>query len=160
MFRHDVLDDKYSDESNFILPNGNYIADITSAQLMPTRANLNGLNDSENLALSFCIRDKGKFEGRMVKQWLSIYNTNPTAEDIARKQLKKLVIAMGLEKIEAATDLCGKKLVITLSSEAGYKGDMQNKVVKYAVYNEASHEQIKVDVGAEEQPPMNDDIPF
>lgn len=106
------------------LPNGWYSATISKAEVKATKA-----GTGEYIAIRYDIIGPTN-QGRVVFGNLNIRNPNPTAEEIAEKQIKHLTAAIGLSGMLSDTDqLIGKscdiKLAIRLSEQYGDSNDVK-----------------------------------
>jgi hypothetical protein len=69
---------------------GDYVAQVIGANIRQPKS-----GDGHMLALTWKICD-GEYEGRQVWETLCYQHSNPTTQDIARKKLKDLCVAVGI----------------------------------------------------------------
>lgn len=108
-FELDDLPDNNSGGDFQPVPAGWYTAKITEAEVKPTKA-----GTGEYIKMRLDITGPSH-EGRVVFTNLNIKNPNPKAEEIGRSQLKTIMLAMGLPRIQDSNQLIGGNLQIKLS---------------------------------------------
>lgn len=91
------FDPNNQEGSNFDpIPAGEYTAEVTAASIGQPRS-----GDGQMLTLTWKIAD-GDYEGRQIWQSLCFQHSNEQAQDIARRQIKDLCVALGIT--EQVTD--------------------------------------------------------
>lgn len=163
MFDFNVNDYVQEDPTSSInlIPPGKYAAKIVAAEIVPTKGNLDGNNDSENLYIEYEILNDEHQEGKIVKEWLCIKNVNDFSQKIAREKLSRLALTVGLSQLTNADQLLRKYLYIFLAIEEprdkeNSKYGPRNKIEKYL---KAGKETKIVEPKTSEEP-FKDAIPF
>ena len=118
------------------VPEGNYNASITQAELKPTA-------DGTGQYIKMRLDITGPtHQGRVVFSNLNIKNASAKAEEIGRQQLGDVMRAIGLTKVTDTDQLIGASLNIKLSirpsrtdSVTGKTYDAQNEVKAYRAIN-------------------------
>lgn len=109
------------------LPAGWYEGFIDNSELKPTRSG------GAMLVLRWNLTTAG-FNGRKIFQNMNIYNSNPTAQEIAFKQLSSIGKACGLEVIQTSTQLhnipCRLKLKVRTDPTGQYEDSNEVTMVK------------------------------
>lgn len=114
----------------FLIPNGDYLAEIINSEVKPTNANNGGLV----LKLTWSIK-AGPRQGAQIFQNINFVNPNATAQTIGRQELKKITDAMGLGTITETSVLHGRPVLVGVGTEEprdGYKA--RNKVTGVKPY--------------------------
>ena len=105
------------------LPPGWYTANITAAELKPTKD-----GTGQYIKIRYDITGP-THQGRVVFGNINIKNANPKAEEIGRMALGNLMRAIGLAKVTDTDQLIGGSLLIKLSvRDATEQYDAQNEV--------------------------------
>ena len=91
------------------LPEGNYDATITSAELMPTK---DGTGQYIKLRLDIT---GPSHQGRVVFSNINIRNASAKAEEIGRQQLGELMRAIGLARVQDTDQLIGANINVKLT---------------------------------------------
>ena len=100
------------------LPEGWYNANITGAEIKPTKA-----GDGKYIAVKYTITGPSH-QGRVVFGNLNIKNASTKAEEIGRQQLGEIMRAIGLAKVSDTDQLIGGSLGIKLTVRTGdYAGN-------------------------------------
>lgn len=73
------------------IPDGKYTVEITSVEAKPTAA-----GNGQRLLVLLKVID-GQYAGRTCMWGLNVRNANPVAQEIGRKQLRQLLIAIGMD---------------------------------------------------------------
>jgi hypothetical protein len=109
------------------IPAGDYKAMITESEMKPTRA-----GTGQYLQLVWEITD-GQHTDRKIWDRLNLVNSNPTAVDIAKRDLASIMRAVGLEKIDDTEQLHYKEVMITVTVRKGDNGyEDSNEIKAYA----------------------------
>ena len=87
------------------LPAGSYPVIITASQIKPTK-NVDG----EYLELTLEVQG-GEFQGRKLFDRLNLWNKNPTAVEIAQRQLSALCHAVGVLQLGDSEELHNKPVL-------------------------------------------------
>lgn len=120
------------------LPNGNYEAIITAAELKAAKT-----GNGEYLEVVFEIIE-GIHTGRKIWNYLNIKNKSDIASKIARQQLASICKAIGLMNPQDTSELLDKPLVITVRIDK--QDTTRNKITAYAS-SDGTHAEV-----VEEQP--------
>lgn len=94
------------------VPVGDYVAFISSSEMMPTKAG------GECLKLTYTIAE-GEHQGRLIFDRLNLVNANPKAVEIAKRGLAEILRAVGLTIAEDSSELHDKPLIIKVGIEPG-----------------------------------------
>jgi len=109
------------------IPAGDYKAMITESEMKPTRA-----GTGQYLQLVWEITD-GQHADRKIWDRLNLVNPNPTAVDIAKRDLASIMRAVGLDKIDDTEQLHYKEVMITVTVRKGDNGyEDSNEIKAYA----------------------------
>jgi hypothetical protein len=115
------------------LPNGEYVAEIKSAEIKLTNNAIKNNTNDCFLNIRFVVTS-GEFSGRSVWEKLNIVNANEQAQSIARSRLrgiaKILNIEEELDKTRDINYLIGLKIGIVVTTEE-YQGSIKNKIKLY-----------------------------
>jgi len=110
------------------IPPGNWPVIVDSSEFRDTKA-----GDGRYLHLELSIVD-GPYKGRKIFDNLNLENKNPTAVDIAQRQLASLVRACGKVKITDSAELHNTPVQATLTIRKGSNGyEDSNDVKSYSV---------------------------
>ena len=113
-----------------LLPEGNYNATITQAELKPTNA---GTGQYIKLRLDIT---GPTHQGRVVFGNLNIKNASAKAEEIGRQQLGEIMRAIGLAKVTDTDQLIGGQLSIKVAIKEGSNGyEARNEVKGYKAFS-------------------------
>jgi len=104
------------------LPPGWYTADITKADLAPTKA-----RNGSYIKLRYDITGP-THQGRVVFGNLNIKNPNPKAEEIGRQHLGEIMRAIGLTRVSDTDQLIGGSLSIKLEIRQDEQYGASNEV--------------------------------
>ncbi len=124
------------------IPEGEYIAVITSVELKDTRTGGN------MLVFDFTVNGSSH-DGRILKDRLNIVNSNPKAETIAKESLAKICTAVDINSPKDTGEFIGRKLKIKVGIQPGVgtyvnqygeekPSQAQNNVKGYYSLNSAS----------------------
>lgn len=121
------------------LPEGNYDATITSAELMPTK---DGTGQYIKLRLDIT---GPSHQGRVVFSNINIRNASAKAEEIGRQQLGELMRAIGLSRVQDTDQLVGTHVNVKLTvreartdAASGKTYGASNEVRAYKAINGAA----------------------
>jgi hypothetical protein len=106
---------------------GDHTVMISKSSLDPSKKG-NGLN----LALEYTVLS-GAFSGSILKEWLSVVNTNETAQNIARSKAEAIRRVAKLPQDADVDALVGKNIIVRTKKEANEYVD--NNGVKRTGYN-------------------------
>ena len=107
------------------LPEGDYIAIITSSEEKPTKA-----GTGSYLQLVFEVLE-GQMKGRKVWDRLNLKNPNATAVDIAQRALGAICRAVGVPRPQDSSELHNKPMRIHVAVEKDERGREGNSIKKY-----------------------------
>ena len=106
-----------------LIPEGEYRGDIVDAQVKQSKTNA----ANSYLELQIKIEGHGSVWDR-----LNIWNSNPKAAQIAKEQLTRLGMAIGVRRIGDTDELIAKPVRVHVGIEAGSNGySDKNKVLGY-----------------------------
>ncbi len=111
------------------LPAGWYQATITSTDLKTTKA-----GNGQYIKLRYDIVGP-THQGRVVFGNLNVFNPNPKAEEIGREQLRKLMLAAGLSKLQDTDELVGATVEIKLDIRNDPQYGSSNEVQGFKAIN-------------------------
>lgn len=86
------------------IPDGKYACQITACEAKPTAAG-NGMR----LLVTLKVVD-GQYAGRTCLWGLNVKNANPVAQEIGRKQLRQLLIAIGMDGERDMANIIGAEV--------------------------------------------------
>jgi Protein of unknown function (DUF669) len=105
------------------LPEGWYRVKVSEAELLPTKSG------GERLKLTYKVFS-GTGTGRNVFGSINTKHANPTVVEIGKKELARLLKAMGLERVKSTNELLNKPLEIKVSVKEDDYG-IKNEVRGY-----------------------------
>jgi hypothetical protein len=109
-----------------LIPNGKYVAMITSVEKRETKA-----GTGHYLAMRFDIID-GKYKGRVVFNNLNLWNPNPQAVKMSQRDMAGICRAVGVMTPKDASELANKAIGIQLGARNNdYKGEQENYIKGY-----------------------------
>jgi hypothetical protein len=111
------------------LPAGWYQATITSTDLKTTKA-----GNGQYIKLRYDIVGP-THQGRVVFGNLNVFNPNPKAEEIGREQLRALMLAAGLSKLQDTDELVGATVEIKLDIRNDPQYGASNEVKAFKAIN-------------------------
>ena len=114
------------------LPAGWYQAAITSTDLKTTKA-----GNGQYIKLRYDIIGP-THQGRVVFGNLNVFNPNPKAEEIGREQLRALMLAAGLSKLQDTDELVGATVEIKLDVRNDPTYGASNEVKAFKAINGGS----------------------
>ena len=90
----------------------------------------------ELLRVDFVIAS-GRYEGRFVSEFLCVtHHEKKNAEEIAERNLRKLVFSIGKNDINAYEDLIGYDFALTLNQKPDKEGEVRNRISNYRPVND------------------------
>jgi len=104
------------------LPEGWYNANITGAEIKPTKA-----GDGKYIAVKYTITGPSH-QGRVIFGNLNIKNASTKAEEIGRQQLGEIMRAIGLAKVTDTDQLIGGQIGIKLEVKQDAQYGASNEV--------------------------------
>lgn len=107
------------------LPRGRYNVMITDSEMKNTKA-----GDGQYLQIEFTVID-GEHTNRKLWSRLNLVNKNPTAEDIARRELSSICAALGVVKVADSSELHGRPLAVEVTIEKNADGQENNRIKAY-----------------------------
>lgn len=110
-----------------VLPAGWYEATISSAEIKNTKS-----GTGRYIAIRYDILGP-THQGRVVFGNLNIENANPKAEEIGRQQLRSMMEAIGLPRLNDTDQLLGANIKIKLKIEKDEQYGDKNQVNGFAV---------------------------
>ncbi|MBU1668506.1 DUF669 domain-containing protein [bacterium] len=115
------------EENSFeLLPDGNYVAVISSEEMKQTKA---GTGHYLSLKLEII---EGKSKGRVLFDIINIDNPNAQAVSIAQQTLGKICIAIGKQTLEDSSEMLNIPLIIKVGTSPAQNGyDASNRVKTY-----------------------------
>jgi hypothetical protein len=114
------------------LPAGKYAVEVTASEMKPTKR-----GDGSYLELEMTVLE-GKEKGRKLWERLNLNNPNPTAVEIARRNLSALCHAIGVLKVEDSFQLHHRPMVVRLTCKKNDQGEMSNEVKAFYPYEEST----------------------
>lgn len=108
-----------------LLPAGWYNAIITDEEMRETKA---GTGHYLNLRLD--LHGNPEYDGRVVWAMLNLDHPNPKAVEIARSDLKAILVAIGKEDIKDSAELLNQHVQIKVAVQAAKDGYDAKNVVK------------------------------
>ena len=123
------------------IPAGWYLAEVTKSEYKANKAKTGHYLTCQLKVI------EGEYKGRYVFNLMNLDNPNPTAVEIANKEMATLCEACGLDECEDSTELHGIPIAIRVVIKDGEGG--------YPPKNE-----IKAYKTADEMPESEDDNPF
>jgi hypothetical protein len=108
------------------IPTSWQIAEATDSEMKPTKT-----SGGEYLQIEWTITE-GDFKNRKVWSRLNLKNANPTAVEIAQRDLSSICRATGVMQVQDSSALHGKPIAIKVKFRKGTDGyDDSNDVVGY-----------------------------
>lgn len=107
------------------LPRGRYNVMITDTEMKDTKS-----GTGKYLQIEFTVLD-GDHTNRKCWTRLNLVNQNPTAEDIARRELSAICGALGVTKVADSSELHGRPLAVEVIVEKGAEGSENNRIKAY-----------------------------
>jgi len=104
------------------VPAGWYTASIANAELRDTKA-----GTGKYISVRFDITGP-EHQGRVVFTNLNMTNPSPKAEEFGRKQLGRIMLAVGLQQVSDTDQLVGANLSIKLTIKDSPEYGLQNEV--------------------------------
>lgn len=111
------------------IPAGQYLALITESEMKATKA-----GDGQYLKLVFEVVD-GDYKGRKVWAQLNLDNPNPTAVQIAMRELSSICHAAGKLRVEDSEELHNVPMLIKVKIEQQAGRDPQNRITSWDAAN-------------------------
>ena len=125
------VDEQAVEESFDVIPAGEYIAIIENSDYTPNKK-----GSGQYLKLTYQIID-GPLKGRKLFENLNIENANNQAQEIARKSLNSIALAVGIKTvIRDSTELHNKPLKIDVKVKENDEYGKQNQIKKHMSLNE------------------------
>lgn len=107
------------------IPNGTYRMHVTSSEVKATKD-----GKGRYLQLVLAVLD-GEYKGRQVWERLNIVNPNPTAQDIAQRQLSAICHATGVLKLANSSQLHHIPMMVSVVVKKSDGYDPSNEIKKY-----------------------------
>jgi hypothetical protein len=128
------------------MPPGLYVVVATDSEVKPTKA-------GTGKYLQFVL-DVLTEQYNTKKLWvrLNLWNSNPTAVQIAQQELAALCKAVGVITPDDSSQLCGIPFAVKVGVEKDNKGGEQNTVLNYLTIEDARAEADKQDAAAAAAP--------
>ncbi|WP_422460294.1 DUF669 domain-containing protein, partial [Endozoicomonas sp. ALB115] len=114
------------------LPNGDYVAMITDAEMKTTKA-----GNGQFLKLTWTVMD-GQYSGRKVWSNHNIINLNETAQKIAREEISAIAHAIGRPEAGTTEELVNIPCRITLKIRQEAGRDPSNEIKKWEAIGQAT----------------------
>lgn len=114
-----------------VIPAGWYLADVTHAEEKTTKT-----GNGSYLALTLTVRDSS-YESFRVYAKLHINNPNPEAEERGHRQLRRLMVAAGLQTLESTDELLGATLRVKVKMVYQPGWDPQKEACDFAPLDHA-----------------------
>jgi len=131
------------------LPEGKYNVKIVGSEIRSTK-NGNG----KMLSLIFEVLP-GTYENRKLFKNLCFEHPNELTVSIAKSTLNKILLSIGIRKLNDTEELLGKKLTVTVGIKEGANG-LENQINRYEPLNK----QVPQTTFDYESLASEDDIPF
>ena len=144
-FRADEVD------TSDIIPEGSYKAIISNAELKTAKT-----SGATYLSLEFSMLSPS-VNGRKHWENLNLAHEKESVRAIAKKQLAKICKAVGIGDLTDTSQLCGKKLQVTISVRTDDAGDKRNSVKRVAPWNAAPTQLAAAQTPAMPSAPAGDD---
>lgn len=122
-----------AEEERSVIPVGTYGAVIESAEMRETRT-----GTGQFLALGFSLQGNAQYDNARVWTNLNLFNQNPKAQDIGRKELRRLADALGMSNIVDTDEVIGKRLNIKVGIEKSEGYDDRNTVKAFLPLQDAA----------------------
>lgn len=100
--KHDTTQRDYEE-----LPNGNYLMEVESADVAPTKA-----GDGTILKVTMQVVEPEDYKGRKLFTNFNLENKNSTAQEIGQRQFASLCRALELSEVEDTDDLLFKSFTV------------------------------------------------
>lgn len=111
------------------VPAGQYNVIITDSSF-----DNNKNNTGKVLILTYQIME-GPFKDRKIFENLNLINPNKQAEEISKKALNSIGVALGFNKVEDSVQLHNKMLTIEVTVKKSEEYGLQNKIKKHLSYD-------------------------
>ncbi len=113
-----------------LLPEGKYDVQCVECDLVEAKS-----GNGKFIACEWEIMG-GQYAGMHATSRLNLYNTNPLAVTIARKELAHILTALGMPGLRNTDQLLGKKLTVKIvQKERKDTGELQNEIRGYFALN-------------------------
>lgn len=114
-------------EERSAIPAGEYLAVITESEMKTTKS-----GNGQFLQLTFEVIE-GEFKGRKVWHRLNLNNPNSQAVEIARRELKAIMVAVNFpgDIINDSADLHNLPLTIKVKAKQSDDGEVQNEIKSF-----------------------------
>lgn len=115
------------------IPAGEYPAVITESEIKATKS-----GDGQYLKLKIEIIE-GEYQGRLIFTNLNLWNQNPKAAEIARRELATIAAATGKTGAQDSAEFHNIPMIVKVSVEPG-SGEYgpQNRIKMYSAYGNAA----------------------
>ena len=118
-------DDEYTSKYDIPVPDGSYLAEIVDQDEKENKK-----QSGRYVHVKWEIAE-GEHLGRWIPEWINYIHESEAAQRIAKKQLKKLCDALGIDKMtDTEAQLQGKRAIITVGTDKN--DDSRNVVFSYA----------------------------
>lgn len=118
------------------LPAGEYVAALVKSDPKDAKSG----NGNRYINCEFEVQD-GEFQGRRFWTLLNLWNSNPTAVDIAQRELNSIMHACGKLRVSDTEELHGIPMIVRLSIKTDAKYGDKNEVKSYKPMNGAAPRQ-------------------
>lgn len=108
------------------IPAGSYLAIISDSEMKPTNK-----GDGNYLKLTFEVVQEGEYQGRKVWSQLNLDNPNPTAVQIAMRELSSICHAAGKLQVNDSSELHNVPMVIKVKIKQEPGRNPQNQITGY-----------------------------
>lgn len=120
-----TVDPTAVEESIDALPAGEYIVQAIEASYEP-----NSKNTGKILKITYEVLD-GHFKGRKIFENLNLENPNKQAEEISRRSLNSLCLAIGLKELQSPSQILRTPLTVKLNFKKDEKYGDRNEIKKH-----------------------------
>lgn len=118
------------------IPEAWYLLEITKSEMKKTNAGTGSYLTCQLRVL------EGEYKGRYIFNLMNLDNPNPTAVEIAQKELASICEACGLDEIEDSTELHGIPMACRVVIKEGSGGyPPKNEIKAYKAENEMPEEE-------------------
>ena len=140
-------------DTSDVIPEGTYRAAITGAEIKTSKAG------SQYISIEFSMLTPA-VNGRKHWENLNVCHEKEDVRKIAKKQLAKIMEAVGLKELTSAAQQVGKRLQVTLGVRKDANDDLRNSLKKVAPWQATQSAPPQPSAPAMPSVPDDDESPY